>query len=246
MLTIRDCAPAFAGGEPRDAVLPVGAVEQHGGHLPVGTDCLIAEHVAARLAERLGAYLLPCLSATSSIEHRKARGTVYLKATTLAAVVRDYAESLRESGFRRLILVNGHGGNWIVKPTIRQLNRDYPDFRAVLIHTDIGLRRAAEVFEHQANDIHAGELETSVMLHLHPGLVGAIEPQPDAAFVPQDFMDYFDTTELTASGYWGFPQQGSADKGRRFLDITLECALEHLQAIERHARSIGSGGDSAE
>jgi creatinine amidohydrolase len=237
MRTMRDNARAFdeASAPPRDAVLAVGAVEQHGAHLPVGTDCFIAEHVAARLAEKLDAYLLPPLSITSSIEHRLTRGTVYLKAPTLAAVVRDIAESLRFSGFRRLVLVNGHGGNWILKPTIRQINRDFPDFRAVLLHTDIGLSQAAGVLEHLQGDVHAGEFETSVMLHIHPELVGPIEPARETTFPPQHFMDYFDTAELTSTGYWGFPEKATAEKGRKMLDLTLQCALEHLEAIERHA-----------
>lgn len=221
-----------------DAVVAIGAVEQHGAHLPVGSDCIIAEYLAGRIAEALNAYLLPTFPISSSIEHRLSRGTVYLQATTLASVIRDLAESLRFSGFRRLVIVNGHGGNWIIKPTIRQINRDFPDFRAVPVHADIGIPHAAGVLEHLHGDIHAGEFETSVMMHIHPELVGAIEPAVDASFPPQSFMDYFDSTELATRGYWGYPHKATAEKGKRLLDITLERALAYLQAIEDHANVL--------
>src|SRR5688500_11865137 len=133
MLTIDDTRNAFGETRCTVAVLPIGAIEQHGAHLPVGTDLMLAEAIAKPLAEKLDAYLLPAIAISSSIEHRKAKGTVYLRAETLARLVRDVAESLRASGFERLVLVNFHGGNWILKPTIRQLNRDLAKFRVVLL-----------------------------------------------------------------------------------------------------------------
>src|SRR5687767_1310351 len=102
MLTIHHTRDDFARGSPTVAVLPIGAVEQHGSHLPVGTDILLAESFAKALAERLAAYLLPPLAISSSIEHRKSRGTVYLRADTLALAVRDIVTCLRDSGFKRL------------------------------------------------------------------------------------------------------------------------------------------------
>jgi len=123
MLTIHQTAPEVARTPCTVAVLPIGAVEQHGGHLPLGTDTMLARAVAEPIARSLNAYLLPPLAITCSMEHRKAKGTVYLRAETLAHVVRDIAASLRDSGFTRLILINFHGGNWVVKPTIREINR---------------------------------------------------------------------------------------------------------------------------
>src|SRR5690606_23277328 len=111
-------------------------------------------------------YLLPCIGITSSIEHREGSGTVYVKADTLAMIVRDIADSLHHSGYRRLVLINGHGGNWILKPTIRQINRDMAPFEVILIHTGCAYHRQHEVMENLKNDIHAGEKETSLMLYL--------------------------------------------------------------------------------
>lgn len=250
MLTVYNTRIDFKRDNPTIAVLPIGAVEQHGSHLPVGTDMIISSEVASRLAEKLDAYLLPVLAVTSSIEHKKALGTVYLKATTLALVIKDIAESLHEAGFKKFILINGHGGNWILKPTIRQLNRDLNDrhqsgmgMETILIHTTIGADKQNEVFTHKQHDIHAGEKETSIMLHLHPEYVGTIRELPDKEFHPQDFMDYFDVMDLSEDGYWGFPESGTAAKGAKLLDIMVESALQYLERIEQHHKSLSKGAD---
>lgn len=252
MLTVYNNRTEFERHNPTIAVLPVGAVEQHGSHLPLGTDMIIAGEFAARVAEKLSAYLLPVLAVTSSIEHKKALGTVYLKATTLAAVIRDIAESLHEAGYKKLILINGHGGNWILKPTIRQLNRDLDGLETILIHTSVGGDRQDEVVDHKQHDIHAGEKETSILLHLYPQYVGAIRELKDKQFQPQDFMDYFDVMDLSDDGYWGYPESGTAEKGAKLLDIMVDSALQYLDRIERHHETLrakdreGSHGDQGD
>lgn len=221
------------------AVLPIGAVEQHGRHLPFETDILLAQALAGRLAEALSAYLLPALAFSSSIEHRAAKGTVYLRSDTLALVVRDLAASLRHSGFTRLILANGHGGNWVLKPTVRQLNRDWPDFRTILVNPDLPAG-AREGLEHPAGDVHGGEMETSLMLHLYPDRVRPVAASGETSFPPQAFLDYFDITDLTATGHWGWPEAASAEKGRRLFEGMVSSALEFVAAIEAESRRIAS------
>jgi creatinine amidohydrolase len=244
MLTIYNTRQDFLTKDCTTAVLPVGAVEQHGSHLPVGTDTIISNEMASRIAERLGAYLLPCISIASSIEHREAKGTVYLKADTLAFVIRDIAESLQYSGFKRLIIFNGHGGNWILKPTVRQLDRDFKDkgveMELILIPPNIAFKRQGELMKNVQHDIHGGEKETSIMLHLCAEHVRPYVPQQSPTVVPQDFMDYFDVTELTEDGYWGFPEEATAEKGRKMLDLTLECAIEYVNEIERERARIAA------
>jgi len=237
MLNLHHTRYEIAASPCQIAVLPIGAIEQHGRHLPVGTDTLLAEAFASRLAQRLDAYLLPSLAITASIEHRRAKGTVYLKADTLALVVRDIAESLHHSGFTRLILANFHGGNWVLKPTIRQLNRDLSNFRTVLVHPELAPADYAAIFEHKSGDVHGGEFETSLMLHLYPDQVRPLPPTPAAGlekFPPQAFLDYFDMTELTREGHWGWPAEATAEKGRRAMDALVETALRFYQQVEAH------------
>lgn len=241
MLTMRNTKKDFEQATCTTAILPVGALEQHGSHLPVGTDTIIAEELAGRIAAKLDAYLLPALPITSSIEHRDGPGTVYLRATTLALVIRDIADSLRHAGYRRLILVNFHGGNWMLKPTIRQLNRDYADsgseMRTILLYTPgIPDARVAAAMEHPQGDIHAGEFETSIMLALAGGDVGDIRPQSRPTDAWQDEMDYFDTIELTEDGYWGFPEAATAAKGERLIELQVDIALRYLARLEARIR----------
>ncbi|WP_217594458.1 creatininase family protein [Cohnella sp. GbtcB17] len=239
MLTVYHTKKDFEASDCRIAVLPVGATEQHGSHLPVGTDTIFAERYAQKLAEALDAYLLPPLAISSSIEHRNAKGTVYLKSDTLALVLRDIAESLRFSGFDKLVIANFHGGNWIIKPTVRNLNRELANFRTILLYAgDVARPRYGEIFNHVHNDIHAGEMETSLMLHLHPEYVGDIKRQHDPAFAPQAFMDYFDVGDITPDGYWGFPEDATAEKGSLVLALMLEEGLKYLEEIERVAEQV--------
>ncbi len=238
MLTIYNTRRDFEKAACTTAVLPVGAIEQHGSHLPVGTDTILAHEFASRIAEQLDAYLLPVIPITSSIEHRKGGGTVYIKADTLALVLSDIAESLQYAGYEKLIIVNFHGGNWIIKPTVRKLNRDLDSMQTVLLHADVAMHRHGEVFKHLRNDVHGGEFETSIMLHTHPEHVREIAPQHNPEFVPQAFMDYFDVTEITEDGYWGFPEEATSDKGAKVLDIMVQCALEYLQEVENVTQKL--------
>jgi creatinine amidohydrolase len=239
MLTYHHTRDDFENQRCTTAVLPIGAVEQHGRHLPVGTDVMLAESLAGRLAERLDAYLLPPLAVTSSVEHRKTKGTVYLRADTLALVIRDIASSLRDSGFTRLILANFHGGNWILKPTIRQLNRDLADFRTILLAPELPAAEAEKIFEHATGDVHGGEYETSLMLHLHPQHVRKFtaDATPET-FSRQAFLDYFDTAELTRHGHWGWPAAATAEKGRQAFEHLVEASLAFIAEIDAHAAKL--------
>ena len=237
-ITARDFGEGIRASDVTTAVLPIGAVEQHGGHLPFDTDALLAGALAERLAAGLGGYLLPTLAISSSIEHRGAKGTVYLRAETLAAVIGDIAQSLHASGFRRLILANGHGGNWVLKPAIRTVNRADPGFRAVLVTTELRPEFAATVFRHPTGDIHAGEIETSLMLHLFPQQVRRVNQASPASFPDQRMLDYFDATELTPSGYWGWPEFATAEKGALAFEHLVSAALLFVAEVEAQAEKI--------
>lgn len=239
MLTMYNNKCDFQQSDCTAAVLPIGALEQHGSHLPVGTDTMISNEVASRIAAKLAAYLLPALPISCSIEHRETKGTVYIKAMTLYALIEDIAESLEYSGFKKLYVINGHGGNWIIKQAVREVNRKSKGLDVVLLSSQSARGRMLEVMEHAVPpDIHAGETETSLMLHLHETHVGQIRSTTNKEFPPQDYLDYFDITELTEDGYWGFPECATADKGKRWLDLVVEVMLEQIQHIEEIRRHI--------
>lgn len=238
MLSMFNTTKEIKNEEHDIAVLPVGALEQHGSHLPVGTDNLIASAFAERVAKELNAYLLPCINIASSIEHRKSAGTVYLKADTLAMVIRDIAESLMYSGYKKIVIINGHGGNWILKPTIRQINLESENFQAVLLDMQVASHRFHEVVDRLENNIHACEKETSIMLYLYSEYVKEIVPTNNNEIVPQAYMDYFDTSNLTEDGYWGNPELGTAEKGKKLLEIMVECALEYMNQLDAYKQKV--------
>lgn len=232
MLTIYDTKKLFESTECTTAVLPVGAVEQHGNHLPVGTDTILANEIAKRLAEGLQAWLLPVISITSSIEHRRGKGTIYIKEDTLSSIIRDIAESLHFSGYKKLVVFNGHGGNWILKPAIRRINRELQEFQVILLHTSIAIQKHRGIFTHIEHDLHAGEFETSLMLFLFPEYVKQITKQHDPEFFSQSFIDYFDVTDLTQHGYWGFPEEATSEKGRQAMDLIVQHGLQYIRDVD--------------
>lgn len=238
MLSMYNSKKDFEAANCKIAVLPVGAVEQHGSHLPVGTDTIFAMDYASRIAAALDAYLLPAIPITSSIEHRKGKGTVYIKSDTLALIVRDIAESLDYAEFHKLIIVNFHGGNWILKPTVRRINRDLPNMLVILVDANIAAHKHHDIFDHVKHDLHAGEFETSLMLELHPKYVSTIKPQTDPIFVPQSYMDYFDVTDVTDDGYWGYPEKATAEKGKKAMEYMVEGALDYINDVEKIAKQI--------
>lgn len=158
------------------AVLPFGAIEQHGPHLPLVTDLLVAETLAHDAVEAYGTehelWLLPALACTKSNEHAWAPGTLWLSAATLMAVVHDLGRSVANTPLRKLVLLNGHGGNTaLLNVCARELRLDFGLATFVMhpsVPPDHGGASAAEEF---GTGIHGGKDETSLVLHLRPDLV---------------------------------------------------------------------------
>src|SRR5947209_20173491 len=159
------------------AIVPFGAVEQHGHHLPLGTDWIIADAMGQALAEALeeDVLLLPAMPFGNSREHMAFPGTITLRPATLAAVLDDIVESLRHHHIRTVIVFSAHGGNWILKPTLRELNFRCPEM--TLLWADGSLPEEGEPVP---EDIHAGRGETSTLLHFRPDLVRPVTAAMDS------------------------------------------------------------------
>jgi creatinine amidohydrolase len=208
------------------AIVPFGAVEQHGHHLPLGTDWIIADAMGRALAVALeeDVLLLPAMPFGNSREHMAFPGTITLRPATLAAVLDDIVESLRHHGLRTVIVFSAHGGNWILKPALRELSFRYPEM--TLLWADGALPEAGEPVP---EDIHAGRGETSSLLHFRPDLVRPVTAALDSpGIVGQEFNDYVGFDKSTRTGAWGRPSEASAERG----------AEEIARAIEHQARYI--------
>ncbi|MEU2199951.1 creatininase family protein [Isoptericola sp. NPDC019482] len=227
------------------AVLPLGAIEQHGPHLPVSTDLVTASETAAAAVEtvaRSGAasvVLLEPLAYTKSDEHAGFPGTIWLSWDTLMRVLTDVGRSLAASGITRLVFVNGHGGNSALGQVAnRELRRRF-GLRTFFAHVATprdqgGVPTSGD--EHGLG-VHGGHAETSLMLHLRPELV-----HMDLAErrVPEGLLAYEQigfgratsfgwlSSDFGPDGHVGDPTTATAQAGKE--------AFEH--AVEQLARTL--------
>jgi creatinine amidohydrolase len=227
ILDDRRTSAEFAAAAPKIALLPLGATEQHGAHLPCGTDTFQVSYAADEIAKAYpeSIWRLPTIPITVSHMHRGSPGTVWLSNATLTAVVKDVVLSLRHEGIKKVVIVNGHGGNFVVRPIIQDLNRDYDDLRVILLEASIG----EKLFSEPPGSIHSGESETSRMLHVAPELVKMeLAVSTDVPYT-QSFLLYAPITELEASGVWGHAKEASAEKGRRYYELYVREAVGVIQ-----------------
>lgn len=231
-------------------VQPIGAIEHHGPHLPLRTDALVAEAVATAGVERavaagLDVWLLPTLSVGKSDEHAWAPGTLWLSADTLLAVLRDLGRSVVATGARKLVFVNGHGGNAaLLQVANRELRRL---FGLQTFTMPAGLQHAGRGVDGEPDErgfgIHAGWAETSVVLHLAPDLV---DPAAFARNVPDGLADFallgFNARPVTfgwlsddfgPTGVIGDPTGASAAAGARMVEEATAFVAAALGEVAR-------------
>jgi creatinine amidohydrolase len=229
-----DLLPADTTFDVRDrgaavALLPIGSFEQHGPHLPLTTDTLVASTIAVELATVYPVFRLPPLTISCSHEHAAWPGTVSISATTLAAIVRDVAASVQHAGASTLVLVNGHGGNYVLGNLVQEANlgplgmalfpteQDWDDARAEAGLTTTGL-----------SDMHAGELETSILLHALPELVRPGYERADHLADDRRYLLARGMQAYTESGVVGRPSLATAAKGRAVLASLVRSFAGHL------------------
>ena len=230
----------------RVAIVPIASIEQHGPHLPVGTDWIIGSEVARRVAQRVGGFLLPTLPFGTAQEHGPSWGTVWLRQGTLFAVVQDVLTALEAQGFRRAVVLTSHGGNWVIKPAVREFNLNHQKLRALWVAPyDLAAARLAEVLQAPPG-VHADEAETSLMLYLDPSAVcmeQAVDFVPD---VGREFLDYARIFEIAPHGVWGKPSLASAPKGEQILQILVDETVAYVNRSFASLERLANPGQQAE
>ncbi|MDI6098353.1 creatininase family protein [Actinoplanes sp. NEAU-A12] len=215
------------------AVLPVGSFEQHGEHLPLITDTVVACTIAAGIAERYQLMLLPPVTIACSQEHAAWPGTVSISAVTLTAVISDIAASLQRSGVRHLAIVNGHGGNYVLSNIVQEANESEPRMTLFPTRTDWDTARAAAGMTSDGHDdMHAGELEVSLLLHAAPHLVHEDFAKGDHAAPDRPHLLLHGMAAYTTSGVIGFPSRATAAKGAALLDSLVGAFKNHLTGLQ--------------
>jgi creatinine amidohydrolase len=216
-LITESTSPREADRAATTAVLPVGSFEQHGAHLPLTTDTIIACAIAHSVAAAHNLFLLPPISISCSHEHAAWAGTVSIRATTLAAVVEDIATSLAPAGISTLVLVNAHGGNYVLSNITQQASRTGPRLVLFPSRADWDTARTdAHLATTAHDDMHAGELETSLLLHLCPELVGPDHTTADH-LAERPHLLTLGLHPYAPAGVVGAPSKATAAKGGEIL-----------------------------
>ncbi|RMI28457.1 creatininase family protein [Nocardia stercoris] len=214
------------------AVLPVGSFEQHGDHLPLITDTVIANLIAAEIAETYPVFLLPPITFSCSHEHEGFPGTVSISATTLTAIIADIRESLARSGINKLVIVNGHGGNFVLSNIAMQSNVDGRHVALFPGRQDWdAARESAGMATNAHDDMHGGELETALLLHAYPDLVRDSYRTADHQATHRPHLLLAGMAAYTESGIIGSPSQATASKGKAALDSLVKSFDGYMKMI---------------
>ncbi len=224
-------------------VLPTGAIEHHGQHLPLATDLIMAETLAARIVDEAAAaghdvWLLPALGPTKSDEHAWAPGTLWLSAETFASVLADLGRSIAATPARTVLFYNGHGGNIApLSVALRELRRRFG------LRTFLDGVRVPAGPDELGFGIHGGHGETSLLMHLRPDLVDAsvwsrAVPEAIADFdrigfagAPVQFGWLSD--DFGFGGVVGDPTTATAEAGAAIADDLVAAGVATIAEIAR-------------
>jgi creatinine amidohydrolase/Fe(II)-dependent formamide hydrolase-like protein len=224
-------------------LLPVGSIEQHGSHLPLDTDAFDAEYLAQQVAAACSEpkpLVLPLISYGVSYHHDDFAGTMSISNETLSRLVYEIGMSAARNGFNKLIIINGHGGNVpALKFAAQMINRDAHIFVCV----DTGETSDPDVLDlaETPNDVHAGEIETSVSLAVRPHLVKMDRAKK---YVPKFSSRYLNfstkrsvewyarTAKISRNGVLGDPGKASKEKGEKMWAIMVKNLLELVEDLK--------------
>lgn len=228
-------------------MLPLGAVEQHGPHLPFNTDLVIAQHVATgaveSVAPEVDAWLLPPLAFTKSNEHAWSAGTIWLSASTLLAVLDDIGRCVAQTPVRKLVFLNGHGGNSALVATANRELRLAHGLMTFLAHPAMPPDQGGQSAENEMGmGIHGGHDETSLMLHLAPETV---DMSAAARNVPEELARNehvrfggsvafgWLSNDFGPDGHIGDPTGASGAHGAALFDGAVDSFAAALAEIDR-------------
>jgi creatinine amidohydrolase len=229
-------------------IFPVGALEQHGPHLPVGTDYLTVELLARRAAEQASSQIpvlvAPTLPFGSSQHHLPFGGTMSLSTEVYYRVIYELAESLIIGGFRKIFIVNGHGGNnELVQLVARDLALKHPASLAAASYWTVAWEALVALDAHEQGRLpgHAGAFETSLILASYPELLQ--EPRPHRenvagsnprSFYPPYRAEHHGSWQVI-DGYSDSPDRGDAERGKAYQAAIVDALAEAM--VEFYAQA---------
>ncbi len=221
----------------KDAVviIPLGSTEQHGPHLMVGADALIATGISELVAQQLvaegtPAVVAPTVSIGNSIHHMSFPGSLTLKPETYMQWLLEYCECLAHHGFKKIVMINGHGGNNLPTQTAIININEKLGFPVYTMTYECGSEREVdEILETQRGGMHACEMETSVALHLYPDLVDPSYKEvkggdysKEKPFTGPKVYTFWRMEQYTDNGAIGNTYAASPEKGKRLVDVMVK------------------------
>lgn len=228
--------PEFQVGleKTRSVLIPFGSTEQHGSHLPLSTDTLQAVEVGKKLSQRRPLFVAPYVPygvCRSTAQHS---GTLSISTSTLRALAIDIVRALHGNGLRNFILLTGHSGGTHTATLLdsgEELLHLFPDSNVAVLTEYMLAENAGRALVETKGDSHAGEIETSRILHSHPQLVkgrGVAEfPDFPNGILVRDKRKYW------PGGVWGNPSCATAEKGRQIEALVIDALEEVVDAMEQ-------------
>lgn len=235
------------------AILPVGAIEQHGPHLPLDTDSFDAEYLARQVAAACSKprpLVMPLIPYGVSYHHDGFKGTISINNDTLSNLVYEIGMSLAQNGIKKIVIINGHGGNGpSLNFAAQMINRD----AGIFVSVDSGETSDVDIYNmvETPNDVHAGEFETSTALAIRPELVKLSLGKKSVPKFSSRYLNftsqrgiswYAYTKRISENGIMGDPTRASAEKGRKMWQIMVAHLvafieeLKHMSLDEIHQR----------
>jgi len=235
---------AFAEGRKtcRTVILPCGAVEEHGIHLPLGTDALHAVALAGEVARVADVWVAPPIYYGLCRSGSRHPGTIGIRGSTLQCLIEDILRGFHQQGLCNVLVLSGHAG-WThmaaLADACERVLFEFDDLKiAVLSVLDIGAAVWTDLIE-TPGDSHAGEVETSLMLHLHPECVTGKAPEEYPTF-PRHIL-VRNKQAFWPGGVWGNPAAGNAEKGKLFMERSVKALVEIIEKLENWSEPPESG-----
>ncbi|GGE53292.1 creatinine amidohydrolase [Pullulanibacillus camelliae] len=219
------------------AILPIGAVEAHGPHLPLGTDNLLAERLSERVAAQTGAFVLPTLPYGQVWSLKNFPGSITITNESLISFIYDIGVSLYEQGFRVFAMINGHLGNAVaMKEAARKLFAEFPDFKLLYLFYP-GVKQVTEEVREaksaHSSYFHACEIETSYMLYLAEDYVDMARALPEDPQIPMS-ADVTPTPweTFTSTAVLGDATLATREKGERIIEVAIENMIKLIEGAK--------------
>jgi len=228
-LSIYDLSFSEIKSKKRRVIIPLGSIEQHGPHLPVTTDILIAEYIANQISKKIPAYVMPGIPYGVSYEH-ESFFNISISSDLLSELLTQVCISLAENGFRSIIILNGHHGNMgVVQYVPQKVASKNPKLNVFSINYWNLIEREFD---------HAGFVETSLMLSINPKLVQMNKAKRGYSDKKRlhatysTFLNNPSSFKITKNGVWGDPTKANSSDGRKIMSTAIKNIIRSIKELD--------------